>query len=73
MEQILNESWYLFEDRCFLLTDIEKIINKCSEYHGLNSCNHFSSTGLSWGAMLKMIRIELELISNMQSWKKYMK
>ena len=33
-------------------------------YYGLDSCYYFSSPGLSWDAMLKMTKIELELISN---------
>ena len=34
------------------------------EYYGLDPCHYFSSPGLSWNAMLKMTRIELELISD---------
>ena len=53
-----------------ILTDVfEKIINTCSEYYELDPCNYFSSPGLSRDAMLKMTRIELELIPNMQSRK----
>ena len=47
-----------------LLANIfEKFINTCLEYYGLDSCNYFSSPGLSWDAILKMTGIELELIS----------
>ena len=41
----------------------EKFINTCLEYYGLNSCNCFSSHGLSWDAILEMAGIELEFIS----------
>ena len=33
-------------------------------YYGLDPCHYFSSTGLSWQAMLKMTKIELKLISD---------
>ena len=34
------------------------------DYYGLDPCNYFSSPGLSWDAMLKMTKIELDLISD---------
>ena len=49
----------------FLLADVfEKLINTCLEYYRLDPCHYFSIPGLSWDAMLKMIGIELELISD---------
>ena len=42
----------------------KKFINACIEYYGLNPCRYFSSTGLSWYAVLKMTWTELELISD---------
>ena len=49
----------------FLLADIfEKFISTYLEYYGLGPCHYFSSPVLSWDAMLKMTRIELELISD---------
>ena len=43
-----------------LLVDVsEKFITMCLDYYGLNP-----SPGLSWDAMVKMTRIELELISD---------
>ena len=42
----------------------EKIINTCLDYYGLDPCHYFSSPGLSLDAMLKMTRIELYLISD---------
>ena len=41
----------------------EKIVSTCLNYYGLDPCNYFSSPGLSWDAMLKMTKIELDLIS----------
>ena len=42
----------------------EKFINKCLDYYGLDPCHYFSSLGLSSDVMLKMTRIELDLISD---------
>ena len=41
----------------------EKFINICLEYYELDPCHYFSSPGLSWDAVLKTTKIELELIS----------
>ena len=51
---------YLKRD-VLLLADV---INTCLEYYGLYHCHYFSSPGLSYDGMLKMIGIELELISD---------
>ena len=40
----------------------EKLINTCLDYYGLDPCHYFSSLGFSWDAILKMTRIELDLI-----------
>ena len=50
---------YLKTDVLFLCDVFEKFINVC-----LDPCHYFSSPGLAWDAMLKMMRIELELISD---------
>ena len=42
----------------------EKFIKTCLDYYGLDPCHYFSSPGLSWDAMLKMTKIELELIND---------
>ena len=48
-----------------LLADVfEKFINMCLDYYELDPCHYFSSPGLSWDAMLKMNKMELELISD---------
>ena len=36
----------------------------CLKFYGLDPCHYFSSPGLSWDAMLKIIGIELEKISD---------
>ena len=46
-----------------LLTDVfENFIIMCLEYYRLDRCHYFTSPGLSSDAMLKITRIELELI-----------
>ena len=55
---------YLKTDVLFLADVFEKFINTCLEYYGLDPCHYFSSPGLSWDAMLKITKIELELISD---------
>ena len=55
---------YLKTDVLLLGDVFEKFIKHCLDYYGLDSCHYFSSPGLSWDAMLKMTRTELELISD---------
>ena len=55
---------YLKTDVLLLADIFEKFIDAILEYCGLDPCHYFSSTGLSWDAMLKMTRIELEIISD---------
>ena len=54
---------YLKTDVLLLADVFEKFIKHCLNYYGLDPCHHFSSPGLSWDAMLKMTRIKLDLIS----------
>ena len=39
----------------------EKFIKTCLDYYGVYPCHYFSSSGLSWDAMLKMTGIKLDL------------
>ena len=55
---------YLKTDVLLLPDIFEKFISTCLEYYRFDSCHYFSSPGLSWDAMLKITRIELELISD---------
>ena len=55
---------YLKTDALLLADVFEKLIKTCLDYYGLVPCHYFSSPGLSWEAMLKMTRIELEVISD---------
>ena len=55
---------YLKTDVLLLADVFEKFIKHCLGYYGLDPCHYFSSSGLSWDAMLKMTRIKLYLISD---------
>ena len=58
---------YLKKD--VLLTDVfEKFIDTCLKYYVLDPCHYFSAPGISWDAMLKMINIELEKISDIDKY-----
>ena len=55
---------YLKSD-VLLLTDIYENFRKtCLQYYKLDPCHYFTSPGLSWDAMLKMIDIKLELMTD---------
>ena len=56
---------YLKKDVLLLADIFEKLISTNLKYYGLDPCHYFSSPGLSWDAMLKMTKIELEKISNL--------
>ena len=55
---------YLETDVLLLADVFEKFINTCLDYYELDPCYYFSSPGLSWDAMLKMTRTELDLMSD---------
>ena len=56
--------FYLKTDVLLLADVFEKFINTCLEYRGLDPSHYFSSPELSWDAMLKMTKIELKPISD---------
>ena len=55
---------YLREDVLLLADVYEKFISTCLTYYGLDPCHYFSAPELSWDAMLKMNKVELEKISD---------
>ena len=70
-----NNVWNMFKMKAmggyhhlYLKTDVlladvfENFVSTCLKYYGLDPCHCFTSSGLSWDAMLKMDETELELI-----------
>ena len=55
---------YLKTDVLLLVDIYEKFISTCLEYYGVEPSHYFSSPGLSWDAMLKMTKVDLQKISN---------
>ena len=55
---------YLKKDVLLLADIFEKFISTNLKYYGLDPCHYFSSPGLSWDAMLKMTKIELEKMND---------
>ena len=47
-----------------MVDTFEKFTFTCLKYYGLDLCHYFSAPGLSWDAMLKMSKVELEKISD---------
>ena len=59
---------HYFKKDALLLADVfEKFIGACLKFQELDLGHYFSSPGLSWDAMLKMIGIKLEKISDITS------
>ena len=55
---------YLKANVLLLANVFEKFIKTCLNYYRLDPCRYFSSPGLSWDSMLKITKVELELISD---------
>ena len=55
---------YLKTDVLLLCDVFGKFVETCVNYDRLDPSHYFSSSGLSWDAMLKMTRIELEKIND---------
>ena len=55
---------YLKSDVLLLCDVFEKFIKTCLEYYSLDPSHYFSSPGLIWDAMLKMTRIKLQKIDD---------
>ena len=59
---------YLVSD-VLLLTDVfENFRSHCLNYYKLDPCHYFTSSGLSWDAMLRMTGIRLELITDIDMY-----
>ena len=59
---------YLKKDVLLLADVFERFIITCLKHYELDPCHYFSSAGLSWHAMLKKTKIELEEISDIDKY-----
>ena len=59
---------YLKKDVLLSVDVFETFIATCLKFYGLDPCHYFSSPGLSWDAMLKMIGVTLERISDIDKY-----
>ena len=59
---------YLTSDILLLADVFENFRKTCLEYYKLDPCHYFSSPGLAWNAMLKMTKIKLELLTDVDMY-----
>ena len=59
---------YLKRNFLLLVDVFERFTTTCLEYYELEPCHYFSSIGLSWDAIFKMVKIELQLISDIDMY-----
>ena len=55
---------YLGSDVLLLADVFESFRKTCLQYYKLDPCHYFTSPGFSWDSMLKMTKIELELMTD---------
>ena len=55
---------YLKTDVLLLVDVFEKFVKTCLDYYSLDLCHYFSAPGLSFDAMLKIARVKLQTISD---------
>ena len=55
---------YLESDILLLADVFENFRKTCLQYYKLDPCHYFTSPGLSWDAMLKMTKMQLELMTD---------
>ena len=59
---------YLTSDILLLADVFENFRKTCLEYYKLDPCHYFTSPGLAWDAMLKMTKIKLELMTDVDMY-----
>ena len=59
---------YLTSDILLLADVFENFRKTCLEYYKLDPCHYFTSPGLAWDAMLKMTKIKLDLMTDVDMY-----
>ena len=59
---------YLTSDILLLADVFENFRKTCLEYYKLDPCHYFTSPGLAWDAMLKMTKVKLELMTDVDMY-----
>ena len=59
---------YLKKDVLLLADVFQKFIDTCLIFYKLDPCHHFSSSGLSWDAMLKTTGVESKKLSDIDRY-----
>ena len=57
---------YLKTDVLLLVDVFENFRKKCLEYYGLDSAHYYTALGLPWDAALKMTKVNLELLDDIE-------
>ena len=63
-----NHDHYLKNDVLLLADIFEKFIGTWLKFYGLDPCHYFSSSGLSWDAILKMTGVKLKKVSGIDKY-----
>ena len=63
-----NHDHHLKNDVLLLADIFEKFIGTWLKFYGLDPCHYFSSSGLSWDAILKMTGVKLKKVSGIDKY-----
>ena len=68
MKNIGNYDDHYLKKDVLLLAVFETFIETCLKFYKLDPCHYFSSPGLSWDLMLKLISVKFEKISDIDRY-----